>query len=189
MIFLRLAIIPLGIVFMAVLFVALAFLRLDGGLLNPDYYPSLLEKTDVYRFVTVDVLSSALDETRRLEPEEFGGDFHQNPLAASGLHHPTDHRRRGPGPLSPGPRTTGRPRRPGDRGLRRGAEQRGRADRRRRRTRERRGGRARTADARLRRLRRPPRAGGLPTDPRFGAGSPGRCRRPVRVDALPLRYR
>ena len=66
MIFLRLAIIPLGLAFMAVLFVALAFLRLDGGLLNPDYYPSLLKKTDVYRFVTVDVLSSALDETRRL---------------------------------------------------------------------------------------------------------------------------
>ena len=85
MIFLRLAIIPLGLAFMAVLFVALAFLRLDGGLLNPDYYPSLLKKTDVYRFVTVDVLSSAVDEARRLEPEEFGGDFHQNPLAASGL--------------------------------------------------------------------------------------------------------
>ena len=85
MIFLRLAIIPLGLAFMAVLFVALAFLRLDGGLLNPDYYPSLLKKTDVYRFVTVDVLSSAVDEARRLEPEEFGGDFHENPLVASGL--------------------------------------------------------------------------------------------------------
>ena len=64
MIFLRLAIIPLGIVFMAVLFVALAFLRLDGGLLNPDYYPRLLEKTDVST-ASLPSMSSPRPSTRR----------------------------------------------------------------------------------------------------------------------------
>ena len=79
------AFIPVGIALVAALFVALGYFRLNGGLLNPDYYPEILKKEDVYRFVTVDVLSSALDEARALSPDDFGADFHANPLAASGL--------------------------------------------------------------------------------------------------------
>ncbi len=74
-----------GVLLVGALFIALAYVRLNDGLLNPTYYPELLKKADVYRFATFDVVSSAFDETRALGPEEFGDDFHANPLAASGL--------------------------------------------------------------------------------------------------------
>ncbi len=79
------AFILVGALLVGALFLALTYVRLNGGLLNPGYYPELLKKADVYRFATVDIVSSALDEARRLDPEDFGGDFHTNPLVASGL--------------------------------------------------------------------------------------------------------
>ena len=80
-----LAFILVGVLLVGALFIALAFLRLNSGLLNPGYYPELLKKADVYRFATEDVVSSALDEARALDPDDFGADFHDNPLVASGL--------------------------------------------------------------------------------------------------------
>ena len=74
-----------GVLLVGALFIALAYVRLNAGLLNPSYYPELLKKADVYRFATVDVVSSTFDETRALGPDDFGDEFHVNPLAASGL--------------------------------------------------------------------------------------------------------
>lgn len=79
------AFILVGVLFLGALFAALAYARLNSGLLNPGYYPELLKKADVYRFATVDVLSSALDEAHALSSDDFGADFHTNPLTASGL--------------------------------------------------------------------------------------------------------
>ena len=66
----------------------LVLLRLNGTILNPAFYPDQLEKADIYRFVMVDVLESAFDEVRQLQPEEFGVGFRENALAASGLDTP-----------------------------------------------------------------------------------------------------
>ena len=80
----RIAAIPLGIAFLVALPVFLVFLRLNGTFLNPAFYPDQLEKADIYRFVMADALKSALDEARQLQPEEFGIDFRENALTASG---------------------------------------------------------------------------------------------------------
>ena len=75
----------LGIVLLPLLFSVLALLRLNDTFLEPGFYPDQLEKADVYEFVMIDVLTSALDEARALDPEELGMDLDENPLAASGL--------------------------------------------------------------------------------------------------------
>ena len=81
----RMAAIPLGIAFLVALLIFLVFLRLNGTILNPAFYPDQLEKADIYRFVLADVLESALEEARQLQPEEFGVGFRENPLVAAGL--------------------------------------------------------------------------------------------------------
>ena len=79
---------PLGIAFLVGLLAVLVLLRLNGTFLNPAFYPDQLEKADIYRFVMADVLESAFDEARQLQPEELGVDFRKNALAASGLDTP-----------------------------------------------------------------------------------------------------
>ena len=69
----------------AVLLVALMLLSLRGTFLNADFYTDRLEEADVYRFVIVDVLTSALDEVREREPDDIGADLRENPVATSGL--------------------------------------------------------------------------------------------------------
>ena len=69
----------------ALLVGALMLLSLNGTFLNADFYTDRLEEADVYRFVMVDVLTSALDEVREREPDELGADLRENPVATSGL--------------------------------------------------------------------------------------------------------
>ena len=78
-------VVPLVAAFVVALLAALVLLRLSGTILNPAFYADQLEEADIYRFTMVDVLESALDEARQLHPEEFGVEFHENPLVASGL--------------------------------------------------------------------------------------------------------
>ncbi len=75
----------LGAIFLLSLLATLAFVRLNGTLLEPRFYPGLVQSSDVYRFVMVDVLTSAIDETRRMDADQFGGVFRENPVVASGL--------------------------------------------------------------------------------------------------------
>ena len=75
----------LGVVFVATLMVSLVLIKLNGTLLEPHYYPDLLKRNDLYRFVMVDVLTTALDEARSLDSGQLGGNFRQNPLVTSGL--------------------------------------------------------------------------------------------------------
>ena len=77
--------VALGIVFVALLLTSLVLVRLNDTLLDPRYYPDQFERHGLYRFVMVDVLTSALDETREVEPEFLDAGFRQNPLVTSGL--------------------------------------------------------------------------------------------------------
>ena len=83
----RTAAVGLGIVFFVALFASLAFVRLNVTLMDPHYYPGRMKTDDVYRFVMVDILTSALDEARQIDAGQFGGDFDppRRALATSGL--------------------------------------------------------------------------------------------------------
>lgn len=81
----RIFAVGLSAVFVVMLMVSLVLIRLNGTLLEPHYYPDLLKRNDLYRFVMVDVLTTALDEARHLDPQQLGGSFRQNPLVTSGL--------------------------------------------------------------------------------------------------------
>ena len=71
--------------FLVALLAALAFLRLNGTLLDPHYYPDLAKRNHVYRFVMEDALTTATDEARRVDVGQFGGIFRENPIATTGL--------------------------------------------------------------------------------------------------------
>ena len=75
----------LGLIFPVVLLVALLGLRLEATFLDPEFYPEQMEKRDVYRFVMVDVLESALAEALAIEPGHFGSAMRDNPLRSTGL--------------------------------------------------------------------------------------------------------
>ena len=60
-------------------------LQVNGTFLDPVYYPEELAGADIYEFVLVDVLTSALDEARQIEFNEEGDRFDENPLITSGL--------------------------------------------------------------------------------------------------------
>ena len=77
--------VALGIVFVALLLTSLVLVRLNDTLLDPRYYPDRFERHGLYQFVMVDVLTSALDEAREVEPEFLDAGFRQNPLVTSGL--------------------------------------------------------------------------------------------------------
>ena len=81
----RTAAVALGLPLLALLLSQLMLLSLNGTFLKADFYTDRLEEADVYRFVMVDVLTSALDEVREREPDELGADLRENPVATSGL--------------------------------------------------------------------------------------------------------
>ena len=86
MIFARRAIaVLLGGFFFVGLLSALIVMRMSGTFLEPEFYPRQFEKAGAYRFVMTDVLTSALDEARAIEAEDFGAEMSGNPLDVSGL--------------------------------------------------------------------------------------------------------
>ena len=74
--------IPNGVLLFVLLLVTLVVLQINGTFLDPDYYPEELRKANIYEFALVDLLTSALDEARELDPPE---DLDENPLVTSGL--------------------------------------------------------------------------------------------------------
>ena len=72
----------LGAALIPTLFASLVLLQLNTTFLSPSYYPDRLARSDVYRFVMVDVLTSAIDEVRQPSPGDFGGGFDASPIAA-----------------------------------------------------------------------------------------------------------
>ena len=81
----RLISIPVGVVFFVLLLLTLVLLQVSDRFLDPDYYPAELRKANIYEFVLVDLLTSALDEARELKGEDLLEGLDENPLATSGL--------------------------------------------------------------------------------------------------------
>ena len=75
----------LGVAFTVSLLVVLTLIRLNGTLLDPHYYPDLVQRNQVSRFAMVNALTSAIDDARRVEAQQFGGVLHENPIVTSGL--------------------------------------------------------------------------------------------------------
>ncbi|MFQ5933576.1 MAG: hypothetical protein ACE5KI_02915 [Dehalococcoidia bacterium] len=81
----RILVIPLGLLFFAVLLAALVILRINGTVFNPDFYADQFRKANIYHFAMNDLLVSALDEARAKDPEDLPGDFNENPVQSIDL--------------------------------------------------------------------------------------------------------
>ena len=81
----RLLTVPIGVVFFLLLLLTLVVLRVNGTFLDPDYYTEELSKANIYEFVLVDLLTSAIDEGRELRGEDLPQGLGENPLVTPGL--------------------------------------------------------------------------------------------------------
>ena len=63
----RLLLIPVGLAFFLSLLLALIVLELNASFLRPSFYTSALNEHDVYEFVLVDLLATALEDMRAVE--------------------------------------------------------------------------------------------------------------------------
>ena len=82
---LRIAAVLAGLLFAAALFFGLLMQALSTTLARPAFYPELLERAEVYDFVMTDLVDALVEDSQQLEPADFGEDFQENPVAASGL--------------------------------------------------------------------------------------------------------
>ena len=77
--------VPLGILLIVPVLLALILLQVSDTFIKPNYYAEELDKADIYEFVLVDLLASALDDVRKLDSDEFGDGLNSNPLVSSAL--------------------------------------------------------------------------------------------------------
>lgn len=82
---LRIAAVLAGLLFAAALFFGLLAQALGTTLARPAFYPELLERAEVYDFVMTDLVDALVEDSQQLEPADFGEDFQDNPIEASGL--------------------------------------------------------------------------------------------------------
>ena len=75
----------LGIVFLLVLGGTLLVAPVDTTLSSPGFVSDQMEEAGAYEFLVDDLVTALLEDAWRLDPGEFGEDFAENPLAASGL--------------------------------------------------------------------------------------------------------
>lgn len=78
----RILSVPAGLLFFVLLLVTLVVLQVNATFLDPAFYPEEMRKADIYEFVLVDLLTSAIDEYREQDPPEG---LDENPLVTSGL--------------------------------------------------------------------------------------------------------
>ncbi|MXY71877.1 MAG: hypothetical protein F4Y97_02430, partial [Dehalococcoidia bacterium] len=81
----RLGAVFLGLIFLVVTFIVLVALAVDATVARPDFVSEQLEEADAYQFVLDDLVPALLEDAWQLDPDEFGFEFEENPLAASGL--------------------------------------------------------------------------------------------------------
>ncbi len=75
----------LAIAFAGALAATLLLQAASSTVARPGFLADQLERADVYRFVMEDLLTAVVDDTRRLDAGEIGGEFDENLLTASGL--------------------------------------------------------------------------------------------------------
>ena len=81
----RLGAVFLGFIFLVVTFIVLVALAVNATIARPDFVSEQLEEADAYQFVLDDLVPALLEDAWQLDPDEFGFEFEENPLAASGL--------------------------------------------------------------------------------------------------------
>ena len=75
----------LAIAFAGALAATLTLQAANSTLARPGFLADQLERAEVYRFVMDDLLAAVVEDTRRLDAGEMGGEFDENLLTASGL--------------------------------------------------------------------------------------------------------
>jgi len=75
----------LGIVFLLVLGGTLTVAAVNDTFARPGFVSDQLEEADAYAFLVEELALALLEDAWALDPGEFGEDFEENPLAASGL--------------------------------------------------------------------------------------------------------
>lgn len=75
----------LGLVFLLALFLVLAGLAANATIARPGFVSDQLEEADAYQFVLDDLVPALIEDAWQLDADEFGLEFEENPLAASGL--------------------------------------------------------------------------------------------------------
>ena len=81
----RILTVPLGFILIILLVIALVGSQIGGKVLNPQFYPEVLRKANIYEFVLVDLTTTALDEARSIEIHDLPWDLEENPLVTLGL--------------------------------------------------------------------------------------------------------
>ena len=82
----RLISIPLGIIFFVLLLAAVVILQVHDMFLEPDFYTEELEEANAYEFLLGDLLTSALEDARKVSPGEgIFVDLKVNPVIESRL--------------------------------------------------------------------------------------------------------
>ena len=74
-----------GTAFAALIAGVLTLQAVNSTVARPGFFPDQLKRADAYQFVIEDLLTAVLEDTRRLDAGEFGGEFEGNPLVSSGL--------------------------------------------------------------------------------------------------------
>ena len=81
----RIVAVLLAIVFLVVLGATLLAMALNATLARPGFVSDQLEEAGAYQFVLDDLVPALLEDIWQLDADEFGLEFEENPLAASGL--------------------------------------------------------------------------------------------------------
>ncbi len=81
----RIVAVLLAIVFLVVLGGTLLAVALNATLARPGFVSDQLEEAGAYQFVLDDLVPALLEDAWQLDADEFGLEFEENPLAASGL--------------------------------------------------------------------------------------------------------
>ena len=76
---------PLGLLLFVLLLVSLIVQQVTGTFFNPTFYTDELRDANFYEFVLVDVMTSAIDESRELNGETLPSELDENPLVTLGV--------------------------------------------------------------------------------------------------------
>lgn len=74
-----------GVAFAVTLLTFLVLQAASSTVARPGFYTDQLAEAEAYRFVTTDLVDALIEDTRRLDADEFSEDLADNPIESSGL--------------------------------------------------------------------------------------------------------